>query len=65
MRMDESASRTCLAPASASECTATERTPSRRRVRITRQAISARFATRTLPNTWAAPVGSAYSISST
>src|SRR5712691_4872569 len=38
---------------SASEYTATVRTPSRRAVRITRQAISPRLAIRILPNTLA------------
>src|SRR6266852_4282542 len=48
-----SASLTCSAPRSASEYTATVRTPSRRAVRITRQAISPRLAIRILPNTLA------------
>src|SRR6478736_3002545 len=50
MRTATSASRTCRAPASASEYTATERIPRARRVRMTRQAISPRLATRTVPN---------------
>ena len=45
-----SASRTCRAFASASEWTATVRIPSRRAVRMTRQAISPRFAMRILVN---------------
>src|SRR3954453_22111804 len=50
-----SASRVCSAPASASLCTATERMPSVRRVRMTRTAISPRLATRTVSNTAQAP----------
>src|SRR3954469_10479039 len=46
-----SASRVGSAPASASLCTATERMPSVRRVRMTRTAISPRLATRTVSNT--------------
>src|SRR5829696_1248744 len=46
-----SASRTCSAPASASECTATALIPSRWQVRITRTAISPRLATSTDSNT--------------
>src|SRR3954453_484893 len=46
-----SASRVCSAPASASLCTATERMPSLRNVRMTRTAISPRLATRTVSNT--------------
>src|SRR6476620_5269056 len=45
-----SASRVCRAPASASLCTATERMPISRSVRITRTAISPRLATRTVSN---------------
>ena len=45
-----SASRVCSAPASASLCTATERMPISRSVRITRTAISPRLATRTVSN---------------
>src|SRR6476659_5311400 len=51
MHTASSALRTCSAYASASEYTATERTPSRRRVPCTRHAISPRFAIRTLSNT--------------
>src|ERR1700710_2125781 len=46
-----SASRVCSAPASASLCTATERMPRVRSVRMTRTAISPRLATRTVSNT--------------
>src|SRR5688500_12565839 len=49
-----SASRTCMAEASAVECTATVATPSSRHARRTRSATSPRFAIRTLPNTCAA-----------
>src|SRR6266571_4608873 len=52
-----SASLTCSASRSAAEYTATVRTPSRRAVRITRQAISPRLATRSLPNTLAFALG--------
>src|SRR3954470_17700940 len=53
-----SASRVCSAPASASLCTATERMPISRSVRITRTAISPRLATRTVSNTYTtAPAG--------
>src|SRR5205085_6108740 len=48
-----SASVTCGAPASGSVYTATALMPSRRRVRITRQAISPRLATSTVSNTGA------------
>src|SRR3712207_3817196 len=48
-----SASRVCSAPASTSLCTATERMPMARSVRITRTAISPRLATRTVSNTYA------------
>src|SRR6267142_416397 len=51
MRRASSASLTWRALRSASEYTATVRTPSRRAVRITRHAISPRLAIRTLPNT--------------
>src|SRR5437879_7225043 len=51
MRRASSARLTWLALRSASEYTATVRTPSRRAVRITRHAISPRFAIRILPNT--------------
>src|SRR3989441_8783181 len=51
MRRASSARLTWLALRSASEYTATVRTPSRRAVRITRHAISPRLAIRTLPNT--------------
>src|SRR5712664_4579824 len=51
MRRASSASLTWLALRSASEYTATVRTPSRRAVRITRHAISPRLAIRILPNT--------------
>ena len=47
-RTATSASRTCRASTSASEYTATERMPSWRNVRITRHAISPRFATSTV-----------------
>ena len=46
------ASATCCDAASGSEYTATERSPRRRAVRITRQAISPRLATSTLPRSW-------------
>src|SRR5690606_34157118 len=46
-----SASSTWRACRSASEYTATDRTPSRANVRNTREAISPRFATRTFSNT--------------
>ena len=46
MRTASSASRTCSASASASEYTATVAMPSRLQVRMTRQAISPRLATR-------------------
>src|SRR5687768_4396938 len=52
-----SASRVCSAPASASLCTATERMPISRSVRITRTAISPRFATRTVSNIYATAPG--------
>src|SRR3954464_11016494 len=45
-----SASRVCSAPASASLCTATDRMPISRSVRITRTAISPRLATSTVSN---------------
>src|SRR2546425_12217785 len=51
MRRASSASLTWLALRSASEYTATVRTPRRRAVRITRHAISPRLAIRILPNT--------------
>src|SRR6266550_2446002 len=51
MRRASSASLTWRALRSASEYTATVRTPSSRAVRITRHAISPRLAIRTLPNT--------------
>jgi hypothetical protein len=44
-----SARATCFAPASASLYTAAERMPRRFSVEITRQAISPRFATSTVP----------------
>src|SRR5690606_23468105 len=50
MAIARSAIRTCRAPASASEKTATVRMPSRRAVRIMRQTISPRFAIRTDEN---------------
>src|SRR6195952_2527890 len=50
-----SASRVCSAPASASLYTATERMPISRRVRITRTAISPRFATSTVSNIVSTP----------
>src|SRR5688500_11286563 len=50
MQIASSAKRTCRAPASTSECTATVATPSSRQARITRMAISPRFAIRTLRN---------------
>ena len=54
-RTATSATRVCSAPASASEWTATERTPIARSVRITRTAISPRLATRTVSNIVTAP----------
>src|SRR5579859_2563852 len=57
MRTASSARATCCAPASASEYTATVAIPSLRAVRITRQAISPRFAIRILENTSARPGG--------
>src|SRR5512133_2213687 len=48
MQTAVSAMRTCSAPRSASEYTATVRRPSRRAVRMTRQAISPRLAIRML-----------------
>src|SRR5689334_19114583 len=51
MWMDSSASNTWRAVRSASEWTLTARMPRRRRVRITRSAISPRLATRTVLNT--------------
>jgi hypothetical protein len=56
IRTAVSASRTCRAPASASLYTATERMPRERRVRMTRQAISPRLATSTVPNKGVLPV---------
>src|SRR5882724_2473428 len=50
MYIASSASRTCTACRSASEYTATEPTPMRRKVRRMRQAISPLFATSTLRN---------------
>src|SRR5690606_32553469 len=50
MQTDSSAMRTCMASASAVECTATERMPISRQARITRSAISPRFATRIFSN---------------
>src|SRR5690606_28009481 len=47
-----SASRTCCASASADENTATVAIPIRRQVRMTRQAISPRFAISTFSNIW-------------
>jgi hypothetical protein len=55
MRTASSAARTCRAAASASLYTATLPMPRRRSVRITRTAISPRFAIRTLPNTLTIP----------
>src|SRR5579872_7327349 len=57
MRTASSANATCCAPASTSEYTATVVIPSLRAVRITRQAISPRFAIRTLVNTLSRPGG--------
>src|SRR5438309_1938616 len=51
MRTARSASRTCSAPSSAVEYTATASMPSSCSARITRTAISPRFATRTRLNT--------------
>src|SRR6185295_20140286 len=48
---------TCSEPASASEYTATEPTPIRRRVRMMRQAMAPRLAIRTLENTRARSTG--------
>src|SRR3954454_3151905 len=50
MQTASSAKRTWSAPASASECTATVAIPSSRQARITRMAISPRFAIRTFLN---------------
>jgi hypothetical protein len=50
MHTASSAKRTWRAPASTDECTATLRMPSRRHARMTRIAISPRFAIRILPN---------------
>src|SRR5882724_7644660 len=47
MQTFSSAKRTCSASASADECTATDLMPSSRQARITRSAISPRFAIRT------------------
>src|SRR5262247_3098922 len=47
-----SASRTCMASASAVECTATVAMPSSLQARSTRSAISPRFAIRIFSNTW-------------
>jgi hypothetical protein len=57
MRTATSAAVTCGDDASASEYTATDRMPSRRRVRITRTAISPRLATSTVSNTVRALLG--------
>src|SRR5512142_2878931 len=57
MRWLSSASLTCSAVRSASEYTATAPMPMRFAVRITRQAISPRFAIRILRNTLALPGG--------
>src|SRR5512132_3101508 len=51
MQIDSSASRTCMAFASAVECTATERIPISRQARTMRSAISPRLAMRILWNT--------------
>src|SRR5580704_8154685 len=51
MQTFSSANRTCSASASAVECTATERMPISRHARITRSAISPRFAMSTFLNT--------------
>ena len=50
MQTDSSAIRTCMASLSAVECTATDWMPISRAARITRSAISPRFATRILLN---------------
>src|SRR5690349_5912549 len=57
MRTASSANATCCALASASEYTATVAIPSLRAVRITRQAISPRFAIRIRENTLSRPGG--------
>src|SRR5437763_14810703 len=57
MRCASSARRTCRASRSASEYTATVWIPSRRAVRMTRQAISPRLAISSLANTSALPGG--------
>src|SRR5688572_3030143 len=50
MQTSSSAKRTCSDSRSASECTATVRTPSSWQARLTRRAISPRFAIRTFLN---------------
>src|SRR5690606_21355765 len=50
MQTDSSAMRTCMASASAVECTATVAMPISRQARITRSAISPRLAMRILSN---------------
>src|ERR1700712_3771389 len=57
MEMASSARRTCRLSTSASEYTATQPTPSRRQVRMMRQAISPRFAIRILSNILASSPG--------
>src|SRR5687768_11843492 len=55
MHTASSAKRTCSAPASTSECTATVAIPSSRQARITRIAISPRLAIKTFLNIAAVP----------
>ena len=50
MQTDSSAMRTCIASASAVECTATDLIPISRAARITRSAISPRLAIRIFSN---------------
>src|SRR5512139_2839470 len=50
MQTDSSAMRTCMASASAVECTATVRMPISRQARMMRKAISPRLAIRTFSN---------------
>src|SRR5580700_8674337 len=52
MQTLSSARRTCMASASAVECTATVAMPSSLQARSTRKAISPRLAMRILSNTW-------------